>query len=124
MMMDSAQRHGEFVANFEPQSSRLREAHMVHMRGLAPTDHAGNVFQVLRRPDPLYICDRERALVDFEHAVRSLARWVFRSPLSPASGTRARAHAFRCPTGPCAISEVSCLSTGGWWPLKLGGNGW
>jgi len=53
MMMDSAQRHGEFVANFEPHSSRLREAHMVRMRGLAPTDRAGlpgNVLQMLLRP--------------------------------------------------------------------------
>src|SRR5680860_684583 len=112
MMMDRAERHGELVADFETHASRLGKAHVVRMGGLAPTDHAGlpgNVLQVLLRPDPLLTSAMASVLLSTLTRGSGTPR-PLGSPVASFSGTRARAHAFRCPTSPFATSEVSCAA--------------
>ena len=66
-MMRAAERHGEFVTDFAPEGTWLREAKMVSVGRLTAADHAfllRNEFQVLFVADTARLREGEGALVD------------------------------------------------------------
>src|SRR5262245_55119951 len=66
-MMPTAERHGELIADFETDGSRLCKAQVMGIGRLPAADKAwlgGNEFQVCLVPQSFGLCDHELAFVD------------------------------------------------------------
>jgi hypothetical protein len=71
-VVDSAQRYGEFVADFEPHRSGLGEAQMVGVGGASSTDQTGlrgDELEVSFVANATGFADRKYAFVDLRGSV-------------------------------------------------------
>jgi len=67
LMMNGAERYGEFVADFEPNTSRLSKADMMGMAWRSAANDTRllrHEAQMLLGSDPFWCADREHVLVD------------------------------------------------------------
>ena len=66
-MVDRTKRNRKFITYFQGKSARLRESHMMRMRGCATADQAGllaNKPEVFPGSDPLRLADDKDAFID------------------------------------------------------------
>src|ERR1017187_407847 len=76
-MVNTAERHREFVAHFATERTKLRETKMMWIRGLTATNQAGlrgNKLAMGLVTDAARLADRKQAFVDASFRVVELTR--------------------------------------------------
>ena len=91
LMVDGAERYGEFVADLEPKASGLGEADVMGVARRSPANETGllgHEAQMLLGADPFWFADGKHALVDLCACTVMGCAGLTRSSVAPCCGSQ------------------------------------